>query len=91
MFVRDTLTATHIPAFKNYFEKAKESHRHNTCTLKDTVEILQPTTETYGRYSIRFQAATTWNNMQNALPINMLSSYNKTKNNLINYFYENLQ
>ena len=55
MFVRDTLTATHIPAFKNYFEKAKESHRHNTCTLKDTVEILQPTTETYGRYSIRFQ------------------------------------
>ena len=24
-------------------------------TLKDTVEILQPTTETYGRYSIRFQ------------------------------------
>ena len=91
MFVRDTLTATHIPAFKNYFEKAKESHRHNTCTLKDTVEILQPTTETYGRYSIRFQAATTWNNMQNALPINMLSRYNEMKNNLANYFYENLQ
>ena len=92
MFVRDTLTATQIPPFKNYFKKAKESHRHNTRhTSKDTVEIPQPTTETYGRYSIRFQAATTWNNMQNALPINMLSSYNKTKNNLINYFYENLQ
>ena len=30
MFVRDTLTATQIPAFKNYFKKAKESHRHNT-------------------------------------------------------------
>ena len=92
MFVRETLTATQIPAFKNYFKKAKESHRHNTRhTSKDTVEILQPTTETYSRYSIRFQAATTWNNMQNALRINMLSSYNKTKNNLINYFYENLQ
>ena len=30
MFVRDTLTATEIPAFKNYSKKAKESHRHNT-------------------------------------------------------------
>ena len=88
MFVRDTLTATHIPPFKNYFKKAKESHRH---TSKDTVEIPQPTTETYSRYSICFQAATTWSNMQNALPINMLSSSNKIKNSLTNYFYENLQ
>ena len=92
MFVRDTLIATQIPAFKNYFKKAKEIHRHNTRhTSKDTVEIPQPTTETYGRYSIRFQAATTWNNMQNALLINMLSSYNEIKNNLTNYFYVNLQ
>ena len=52
------------------------------------VDIPQPTTETYGRYSIRFQAATTWNDMQNALPINMLSSYNEIKNSLTNYFYE---
>ena len=92
MFVTVTLTATQILAFKNYFKKAKESHRHNTRqTSKDTVEILQPTTEIYGSYSISFQAATTWNNMQNALPINMLSSDDKMKNNLINYFYENLQ
>ena len=73
MFVRDTLTATQIPAFKNYFKKAKEIHRHNTRhTSKDTVEIPQPTTETYGSYSICFQAATTWNNVQNALPINVI-------------------
>ena len=45
--------------------------------LKDTVEIPQAITETYGRYSIRFQAATTWNNMQNALPINILSIITK--------------
>ena len=51
MFVRDTLTATQIPAYKNYF-------RHNTRhSSKDTVEIPQPNTETYGRYYIRFQAA----------------------------------
>ena len=48
MFVRDTLTATQIPAFKNYFKKAKEIHRHNSRhTSKDTVEIPQPTTETF--------------------------------------------
>ena len=64
MFVRDKLTATQIPAFKNNFKKAKESHRLNMGhTSKDTVEIPQPTTETFGRYSICFQAATTWNNM----------------------------
>ena len=92
MFVRDTLTATPIPAFKNYLKKAKESHRRNTRhTSKDKVEIPQPTTETYGRYSIHFQAATTWDNMQNALPINMFSSHNEIKNSLTNYFYENLQ
>ena len=92
MFVRNVLNATQIPAFKNYFKKAKASHRHNTRhTSKDTVEIPQPTTETYGRYSIRFQAATTWNNMQNALPVNMLSRYNEIKNSLTNYFYDNLQ
>ena len=80
MFVRDTLTATQIPAFKNYFKKAKEIHRHNTRhTSKDTVEIPQPTTETYGRYSIHFQAATTWNNMRNSLPIDMLSRYHEVK------------
>ena len=92
MFVRDTLTATQIPAFKNNFEKARAIHRHKTRhTSKETVEIPQPITQTYGRYSIRFQTTTTWNNMQNALPIDMLSSYNEVKKSLTNYFYENLQ
>ena len=92
MFVIDTLIATQIPPFKNYFLKTRDIHRHNTRhTSKDTAEIPQPINETYGRYSMCFQAATTWNNMQIALPIDMLSSYNKVKKNLTNYFYENLQ
>ena len=92
MFVRDTLTDTQISAFKNSFKKNREIHRHNTRhTSKDTVEIPQPITEIYGRQSIRIQAATTWNNMQNVLRIDMLSSYNEVKKNLTNYFYENLQ
>ena len=60
MFVRDTLTATQILVFKNYFKKTREIYRHNTRhASKDTVDIPQPITETYGRYSICFQAATT--------------------------------
>ena len=79
MFVRDTLTATQIPAFKNYFKKTRKIHRHNTRhTSKDTVEIPQLITETYGRYSLFFQAATTSNNMQNTLLTDMLSSYNES-------------
>ena len=74
MFVRDTLTATQIPAFKNYFKKLKKSIDTIRHTSEDTVEIPQPITETYGRYSIHFQAATKWNNMQNALPVDMLSN-----------------
>ena len=92
MFVIDTLTATQIPAFKNNFEKAREIHRHKTrLTSKDTIEIPQPITETYGRYSIRFHTTTRWNNVQNALPIDILSSYNEVKKSRTNYFYEDLQ
>ena len=60
-------------------------------TSKDTVEIPQPISELFGKYSIRFQAATTWNNMQIALPVDMLSSYNEVKKNPTNYVYKNLQ
>ena len=42
-------------------------------TSRNTAELPQPMMESYGRYSARFQAATTWNNLQNILPIDMLS------------------
>ena len=58
-FVGDTLTATQIPAYKNYLKKTREIHRYNTRhTSKDTVEIPQPITETYDKYYMHFQAAT---------------------------------
>ena len=48
-------------------------------------------TESYGRYCVRFQAATTWNNLQNIIPIDMLSeNYSIVRKGLTNYFYDQL-
>ena len=74
MFVKDTLSANQIPIFNNFLKKPSEIHRYNPRhTSRNTVELPQPITERYVRYSVRFQAATTWNNLQNIIPIDMLS------------------
>ena len=42
--------------------------------------------ESYGRYSVCFQAATTWTNLQNIIPIDMLSeNYSIVRKGLTNY------
>ena len=65
-FVKDTLSANQMSIFNNIFKKANEVHSHNTRhTSRNTVGIPQPVMEGYGRYSFRFQAATTWNILQN--------------------------
>ena len=92
MFVKDTLSANQIPIFNNFFKKTNEIHRHNTRhTSRNTVELPQPMTESYGRYSVRSQAATTWNNLQNIVSINMLpESYSIVRKGLTNYFLDQL-
>ena len=48
-------------------------------------------TENYGRYSVRFQAATTWNNLQNIIPIDKLSeNYSIVRKGLTNCFFHQL-
>ena len=92
MFVKDTLSANQIPIFNNFFKKTNEIHRHNTRhTSRNTVELPQPMTESYRRYSVRFQAATTWNNLQNIIRIDMLSeNYSIVRKGLTNYFFDQL-
>ena len=92
MFVKNTLSANQIPIFNNFFKKTNEIHSHNTRhTSRNTVELPQPMTESYGRYSARFQAATTWNNLQNILPIDMLSeNYSIVRKGLTKYFFDQL-
>ena len=92
MFVKDTLSADQIPILNNFFKKTNEIHRHSTRhTSRKTVELPQPMTESYGRYSVRFQAATAWNNLQNIIPIDMLSeNYSIVRKSLTNYFFDQL-
>ena len=46
--------------FNNFKKKNNEIHRQNTRhTSRNTVKLPQPMTESYGRYSVCFQAATT--------------------------------
>ena len=92
MFVKDTLSANQIPILNNFFKKNNEIHRHNTRrTSRNTVELPQPMTESYGRYSVCLQAGTTWNNLQNIIPIDMLSeNYRIVRKGLANYFFDQL-
>ena len=92
MFVRITLSAKSRYLFSITLKKPMKSTSHNTRhTSRNTVELPQPMTESYGRYSARFQAATTWNNLQNILPIDMLSeNYSIVRKGLTKYFFDQL-
>ena len=93
IFVKNTPSANQIPIFNNFFKITNEIHCHNTRHIsRNTVELPQPMTESYGRCSARFQAATTWNNLQNILPIDILSeNYSIVRKGLTKYFFDQLQ
>ena len=83
MFVKDVLGENHIPAFENMFMKTIET-RHS---LRNTVVLPQPKTENYEKTSVFYQAALTWNNMQNVLSIDLVEETNsKVKESIINHF-----
>ena len=64
MFVKDVLAGNHILEFENVFIKTSETHRHTTRdSLTNIVVLPQPKTENYGKTSVFYQAALTWNNM----------------------------
>ena len=88
MFVKDVLAENHIPAFENMFMKTSETHRHRTRhSLRNTVVLPQPKTENYGKTSVFYQAALTWNNMQNVLSIDLVKkTKSKVKKSIINHF-----
>ena len=88
MFVKDVLAGNHIPVFEKVFMKTSETCRHRTRhSSKNTVVLPQPKTENYGKTSVFYQAALTWNNMKNAFPIDLVEENNsKVKESIINHF-----
>ena len=88
MYVKSVLEDSHLRIFTAIFKKANTTHNYATrLYLQNSVKITQPKTETYGRYSIKQQYATSWNNLLAHTNIDMVTENNtKVKSALMNYF-----
>ena len=54
--VKSVLEDSHLRIFTDIFKKVNEIHNYTTrLSLRNSVKITQPKTETYGRYSIKHQ------------------------------------
>ena len=75
IFLKDGLTKNHILVLDNVLKKASDIQGYGN-RLWD-----------YGKTSVFFRAASTWNNMKKVLPFYMISqSKCKVEKSLINYF-----
>ena len=88
MFVKEVLAGNHIPVFENVLMKTSETHRCRTRhSLRNTVVLPQPKTENYGKTSVFYQEALTWNNIQNFLLVGLVEeTSSKVKERIINHF-----
>ena len=89
MFVKSVSEHSHLRTFTDVFQKANEIHNYATrLSLRNSGKITtQPKTETYGKYSIKHQCATSWNNLLTHINIDIVAeSDTKVKNNLMNHF-----
>ena len=81
LFVREVLLNSSIPPFQNFFTKSENLHQHNTRHVQQNSVILsQRNSVFYGIKSIQHQAATTWNQLQNEVNLDLLQNLrSKTK------------
>ena len=91
LFVKSILSNNHLPIFKNLFKKANETHSYSTRhATKNSVFLPQPQPDQYGKFSITYQAASTWNDLQNKLDINIPEESNsKVKTALVQLNFNN--
>ena len=70
LFVKSILLNNHLPIFENLFKKASAAHSYSTGhATKNAVLLSQPQTDHYGKCPMTYQAASTWNNLQNKVDI----------------------
>ena len=81
LFVKSILSNNHLPIFENVFKKASKAHSYSTSHANQKLGIttLQPHTDHYGKFSIPYQAASTWNDLQNKLDIIVNRYYARRK------------
>ena len=81
LFVRDVLSNKSLEVFSNYLTKSDDFHDHMTRHLsRHSVIIERSNTLSYGSFSIRNKAASSWNFIQSKLNTDVTSeSHNKAK------------
>ena len=91
LFIKDILSNNELPIFKDFFKKTTQSHSHLTRhAARNSVNLPQPQTDQYGKYSILYQTAATWNKLQDKLEIDMLEeSKEKVKAALLKFYLNN--
>ena len=91
MYVKSVLEDSHLRIFTKVFKKVNEIHNYATRPfLRNSVSITQPNTETYDRYSIKHQCATSWNNLLTRMYMHNIYIYIYTYTYII-YIYIYLQ
>ena len=79
MYVKSVLEDSHLRIFTDVFKKANEIQNYATrLSQQNSIKITQPKTETYGRYSIKHQCATSWNSLLTHINIDLVTE-NDTK------------
>ena len=88
LFVRDVLSNESLEVFSNYFTKSDDFHDHMTWhSSRHSVIMEHPNTLSYGSFSIRNEAASSWSFLQSKLNTDVtFESYNKAKKMLKLYF-----
>ena len=88
LFVTDVLSNESLEAFSNYFTKSDDFHDHMTQhTSRHSVIMEHSNTLPYGSFSIRNNAASSWNFLQSKLNTDVTSEpHNKDKKLLKLYF-----
>ena len=75
LFVRNTLKNENPEAFHEMFVMLNQNHTYNTrAATYHFLNIPQVKNAHFGRYSVKFQASETWNNLQRTQNLELLAS-----------------
>ena len=88
---KSVLSNNHLPIFESLFKKASGTDSYSTRhATKISLFLPQPQRDQYGKFSITFRAASTWNDLQNKLDRNMLEESNsKIKTAFVQLYFNN--
>ena len=87
MFVKEVLSEHSLSNFQGTFKRVNNRHQHRTRHSTKNSIILKQSQTQYGIESIEYQAASSWNRLQNVVNIDLLQeTYHKSKDTITAHF-----